>query len=82
MSITTDMRDQYIAAEAAILRGQTYKWGDRQLTRADLVDVQNGRREWERKANAENAGGGISVKRATFTEHCGVADRCCWDKNA
>lgn len=53
MSTAADMRDQYIAAEGAILRGARYKWGDRELTRADLAQVQAGRREWERKANAE-----------------------------
>lgn len=53
MSTITDMRDKYLAAEAAILGGQSYRWGDRQLTRADLSMVQAGRREWERKALAE-----------------------------
>lgn len=53
MSTTTDMRDKYLAAEVAILGGQQVRWGDRQLTRADLAMVQSGRREWERKALAE-----------------------------
>lgn len=53
MSTTTDMRDKYLAAELAILGGQSYRWGDRQLNRADLAQVQAGRREWERKALAE-----------------------------
>lgn len=53
MSTATDMRDKYLAAEVAILGGQSYRWGDRQLNRADLAMVQAGRREWERKALAE-----------------------------
>lgn len=53
MSTTTDMRDKYLAAELAILSGQQVRWGERQLTRADLAQVQAGRREWERKALAE-----------------------------
>lgn len=53
MSATTDMRDAYIAAETAILTGQQFRWGERQLTRADLGMVQTGRREWERKALME-----------------------------
>ncbi|MGC1547233.1 MAG: hypothetical protein WA777_01785 [Rhodanobacter sp.] len=57
MSTATDMRDKYITAEAAILGGQSYRWGDRQLTRADLAQVQSGRREWERKAASEARGG-------------------------
>lgn len=57
MSTATDMRDKYLAAEAAILSGQSYRWGDRQLTRADLAQVQEGRREWERKVASEARGG-------------------------
>lgn len=72
MSTATDMRDQYIAAEAAILRGARYKWGDRELTRADLAQVQSGRREWERKANAEartaaGQSGSVGVQLANLT---------------
>lgn len=57
MSTATDMRDKYLAAEEAILGGQSFAWGDRTLTRADLAQVQEGRREWERKAAAEARGG-------------------------
>lgn len=53
MSTATDMRDKYLAAEEAILAGQTFTWGDRTLTRADLAQVQAGRREWQRAAAAE-----------------------------
>lgn len=53
MSQITDTLALYQAAEMAILGGQKYKWGDRELTRADLSMVQNGRREYERKAQAE-----------------------------
>lgn len=67
MSITTDMRDHYIAAEVAILGGQSYRWGDRFLTRADLVAVQNGRREWERKAIAEANGTNVGVSLANLS---------------
>ena len=58
MSTASDMRASYLAAESAILRGQKFRWGDRELTRADLAMVQAGRREWERKAAAESRGGG------------------------
>jgi hypothetical protein len=67
MSTATDMLAKYLAAEAAILGGQVYKWGDRQLTRADLSMVQSGRREWERKAAAESRGGSVGVALADFT---------------
>ena len=58
MSTASDMLASYLAAESAIHRGQKYRWGDRELTRADLAMVQAGRREWERKATAESRGGG------------------------
>lgn len=53
------MLSQYLAAEVAILGGQSYKWGERQLTRADLAQIQAGRREWERKVAAELRGRGV-----------------------
>lgn len=49
------MRDLYIAAEAALLQGQAFSWGDRTLTRANLAEVREGRQEWERKAAAQTA---------------------------
>ena len=58
MSTAFDMLASYLAAESAILHGQKYRWGDRELTRTDLTMVQAGRREWERKAAAESRGGG------------------------
>lgn len=67
MSTSTDMLASYLAAESAILRGQSYRWGDRQLTRADLKMVQDGRREWERKVNAEASGQPVGTLLATFT---------------
>lgn len=79
MSTATDMRDKYIAAETAILTGQSYRWGDRQLTRADLSMVQAGRREWERKAAAESRGGSVGVQLADFT---GAGCREHWGRNA
>lgn len=53
MSQCTDMRDAYIAAEIAVLKGQSYRFGERQLTRADLLEIRAGRREWEARAAAE-----------------------------
>lgn len=82
MSTATDMLAHYLAAEEAILGGQSYKWGDRQLTRADLVMVQNGRREWERKAAAEARGGGVGVQLADFTGRgCGREGGEGWGRN-
>lgn len=80
MSTATDMLAKYLAAEAAILGGQSYRWGDRQLTRADLSMVQAGRREWERKVATESRGGNVGVALANFGG-CETA-RPCWGRNA
>lgn len=55
MSDATDMLAAYKTAELALLKGQTYKFGDRQLTLANLPEVQAGRREWERRVAQETA---------------------------
>lgn len=38
--------DQYLAAEEAVLTGQSYEIGGRKLTRADLADIQKGIEIW------------------------------------
>jgi hypothetical protein len=53
MSTATDMLAKYLAAEGAILSGQSVRWGDRTLQRADLPEVRAGRREWETRVQAE-----------------------------
>lgn len=55
MSIATDMRDKYLAAEQAILLGQTYKFGERALTLANLPEIRAGRVEWEQRVSQEQA---------------------------
>ncbi len=72
MTTATDMLAKYIDAEAAILDGQTVRFrdhsgADRMLTRANLVEVQNGRKDWERRVNAETriAAGGTSPRYQT-----------------
>jgi len=44
------MYEKYLEAELKLLEGQTVRFGDRLLTRADLDQVRKGRAEWERKA--------------------------------
>lgn len=55
MSQATEMLALYIAAEQAVLKGQSVRFGERQLNRADLVEIRNGRAEWQRAVNAEQA---------------------------
>jgi len=55
MSTATTMRDLYIAAEAAVLSGQSFEMGGRKLSRANLAEIVAGRKEWETRAAAETA---------------------------
>lgn len=55
MSTATEMRDLYLAAEAAVLKGQSFRLGERQVTRADLAQIVEGRKEWERRVAGETA---------------------------
>jgi hypothetical protein len=69
MSTATDMRDAYLAAEKALLLGQSYRFGDRMLTMANLPEIQKGRLEWERRANAEaSAAAGASSPRFSVAD--------------
>ncbi|CAM4153014.1 Primosomal replication protein PriB/PriC domain protein [Stenotrophomonas pavanii] len=61
------MLQTYLAAEAAVLQGQSFRMGERQLNRADLAEIRAGRREWEAKVNAQARGGNrMSVALADF----------------
>jgi hypothetical protein len=61
------MLQTYLAAETAVLSGQSFRFGERQLTRADLAEIRAGRREWEAKARTETNGGSrMSVALADF----------------
>jgi hypothetical protein len=56
MSTATQMRDLYIAAEKAVLRGQSFSMGGRTLTMADLEKIRAGRKEWEARVADEASG--------------------------
>lgn len=43
------MLERYLAAEAAVLSGQSYEIAGRKLTRADLAEIRAGRDDWERR---------------------------------
>lgn len=61
------MLQMYQAAEAAVLQGQSFRMGERQLNRADLAEIRAGRREWEAKVNMHARGGSrVSVALADF----------------
>lgn len=48
------MIELYIDAEIAVLEGKTVQFGGRTLTMENLNQIRDGRKEWERRANAEN----------------------------
>lgn len=73
MTIPTaqEMRDLYIAAEAAVLSGKEYQdHRGRVFKREDLPEIRKGRQEWQQRVNAQNRQAahvpGLSVKTANF----------------
>ena len=56
--------DGYLAAEDAVLSGQSYSISGRQLTRADLKEIRAGISAWEQKVIRLTAQGGIRVRGA------------------
>lgn len=44
--------DSYLAAETAVLSGQSYTIAGRQLTRADLRSIQSGIQIWNERVQA------------------------------
>ena len=63
MTQAKDMLDFYLRAEQAVLQGQTVRYGERLLTRADLADIRKGRQEWQAVVDREAAG----PRRARFS---------------
>ncbi len=54
MATAQEMLDGYTQAELAVLAGQSFRLGDRMLTRADLSEIRTGRREWQARVDAES----------------------------
>lgn len=69
MSTASELLAEYIAAEKKILKGQSYEFGGRSLTMADLSEIRRERERLERRVNAENqaAKGRRSHSLATFS---------------
>ena len=52
-----EMINSYLEAEKAVLLGQSYKIGSREMTRADLTEIIKARQLWERNLTlAQNSG--------------------------
>jgi hypothetical protein len=54
----------YLAAETAVLSGQSYEINGRRLTRADLTAIQAGIKLWNQRAQTLTRGG-LTLKGAT-----------------
>jgi len=71
MSEATEMVAAYVAAEKAVLNGQSYTLNGRSLTRANLPDIRKGRAEWEARVRTESAssqGGSSNYSVADFSQ--------------
>lgn len=78
ISTTQDRLNRYLEAEAAILGGQSYRYGDRELRRPDLEYVQKQIAYLQAAAARELAvsrGGGGRFSQADFS---GVGPRGSW----
>ncbi|MEB1134480.1 primosomal replication protein PriB/PriC domain protein [Xanthomonas campestris pv. campestris] len=47
MKTAQEMLTTYQQAEIAVLQGQSFRFGERMLTRADLAEIRKGRQEWQ-----------------------------------
>lgn len=54
----------YLAAETAVLAGQSYELNGRKVTRADLASIQSGITIWNQRAQRLSRGG-LTVRGAT-----------------
>lgn len=52
MATAAEMVEFYTQAELSVLKGQRVRFGDRELTRADLSEIRAGRREWQAQLDA------------------------------
>lgn len=68
MSTASDLLSLYLAAEAAILQGQSFRHGERQLTMADLAEVRAERQRLELRVNSETRGGSARHQLADFSQ--------------
>ncbi|MBD7987122.1 primosomal replication protein PriB/PriC domain protein [Luteimonas sp. Sa2BVA3] len=66
MATAQEMLVFYTDAEIAVLKGQRVRFGERDLTRADLAEIRAGRREWQLRVDAEGRRGRCGWATADF----------------
>ncbi|MCE4371780.1 MULTISPECIES: DUF6148 family protein [Xanthomonas] len=57
MTTAQEMLTSYTQAELAVLKGQSFRFGERMLTRADLAEIRKGRQEWQAAVDRESNAG-------------------------
>lgn len=65
LTTATAQLNAYIAAETAVLGGQSYKIGERELRRADLGTIREGIVYWDgwvKRLTARTSGPGRSIR--------------------
>jgi hypothetical protein len=67
MSVNSERLQRYLDAETAILGGQRVKFGERELTMADLAEVRSAIKELQSSVANETAGSGGGLKAAQFS---------------
>lgn len=64
------MYDEYIKAEKAALKNQSYSIGDKKLQRADLIEIRKGRDYWKTQLDIADPSNprksGVKVKQVKF----------------
>lgn len=80
MITTADLLQLYIDAEAKILAGQSVRFGDRQITRADLSEVRKERIRLQALLASENAGGRTRFGQADFSGGRGGSEGAEWNR--
>lgn len=53
MKTAKEMLTTYQQAEIAVLQGQSVRFGEHMLTRADLAEIRKGRQEWQAAVDRE-----------------------------
>ncbi len=82
MSITSTalLLQLYVDAEANILAGQSVRFGERQLTLPDLVEVRKERIRLQALLDSELAGGRSRFSQADFTGGHGGYEGAEWNR--
>lgn len=55
MTTAAEMLEKYITAETSILEGQSVTFNGRSYSMANLKEVQDGRKYWQKKVDMETA---------------------------